>query len=72
VNRGEFGLLISRTADDFDTLIQRCADAYKDRRGLIVPVQDSDLHDMLSNRMSLGSDPYEEILSDRLRRIAMT
>lgn len=71
VNRGRAGLLISRTADDLETLILRCADAYKDGRGLIIPLVDDDLFKMLDARLAGSREPYEEILSDRLRRIAM-
>jgi hypothetical protein len=71
VNRGQFGLLVSRTVGDVDTLVQRCADAYKDGRGLIVPLQDEDLHHMLANRVQEVPEPYGDILSDRARRVAM-
>lgn len=70
-NRGQFGLLVSRTADNMETLILRCADAYKDGRGLMIPLTDSDLHDMMEAKLNGSAAPYEDILSDRLRRIAM-
>jgi hypothetical protein len=71
VNRGRVGLLVSRTVDDFDTLVLRCADAFKDGRGLLIPLQDSDLRVMLKNRLAGAPEPYGAILSDRVRRIAM-
>ncbi len=72
VNRGRVGLLVSTTIDDLDTLILRCADAYKDGRGLLIPLCDADLHQMLNNRLNGVSEPYEGLLSDRLRHITMT
>lgn len=71
VNRGRVGLLVSRTADDLDTLISRCADAYKDGRGLLIPLVDEDLLQMLDARAGGADQPYDIILSDRVRRIAM-
>ena len=71
INRGQFGLLVSRTIEDLDTLVERCVDAYKDGRGLIIPLQDSDLREMLSRRLAGDSEPYNDLLSDRLRRISM-
>jgi hypothetical protein len=71
VNRGQFGLLVSRTVDDLNTLIQRCADAYRDGRGLIIPLQDVDLHTMLMNRLGEVPEPYGDVLGDRTRLIAM-
>lgn len=70
-NRGRVGLLLSRTANDLPTLLLRCADAYKDGRGLLIPLLDDDLHQMLDARARGEAEPYEPILSDRLRQIAM-
>ena len=71
VNRGRVGLLVSRTVTDLDTLLLRCADAFKDGRGLMIPLVDDDLHQMLEARLAGSREPYDAILSDRLRRIAM-
>jgi len=71
VNRGRVGLLVSRTIDDLDTLLLRCADAFKDGRGLLIPLPDSDLLTMLTNRLAGAPEPYDAVLSDRVRRVAM-
>lgn len=71
INRGQVGLLVSRTVDDLDTLILRCIDAYKDGRGLLIPLSDIDLIEMLALRRGGSTEPYGQILGDRLRRIAM-
>jgi len=70
-NRGQVGLLISRSADDVKTLLKRCADAYKDGRGLMIPLVDDDLDRILENRLSDVEGSYETILADRVRAIAM-
>lgn len=71
VNRGQLGLLVSRTIDDPDTLAQRCADAFTDGRGLILPLCDVDLTAMLLARLNGSAAPYEDILSTLHRQIAM-
>lgn len=71
VNRGQVGLLVSRTVEDMDELLRRCADAYGDGRGLIVPLCDKDLKQMLAERLNGTLHPYNAILADRLRHIAM-
>src|SRR6185437_4604592 len=71
VNRGRVGLLVSRTVDDLDTLLLRCTDAFKDGRGLLIPLQDADLLTVLTNRLAGASEPYDAVLSDRVRRVAM-
>jgi hypothetical protein len=71
INRGKVGLLVSRTVDDLDTLLQRCADAHRDGRGLILPLTDADLVVMLHARAGGAAAPYEEILTERYRRIAL-
>jgi len=72
VNRGQFGFLVSRTVDDMETLLARCADAFKDRRGLMIPLADTDLVLMLSKRAEGHSDPYHDLLTERMRRIALS
>ena len=66
-NRGRFGLLVSRSVDDMPTLLQRCADTYADGRGLIIPLVDSDLMDVLQ-RVKKGEIHPEEPLLDRRQR----
>lgn len=71
VNRGQVGLLISRNIDDIAGLIRKCADANSDGRGLIIPLEDKDLDLMLRRRGEGIPDPFEDLLSERKRLIAM-
>jgi hypothetical protein len=69
-NRGKFGIIVCRDIDDEDLFIQRCADSYKDNHGLIVPLTDSDIIKILEEK-KLGTMHYEdEVLSDKVRRVA--
>lgn len=69
INRGQVGFLLCRNIDNFDLFIQRCRDTYNDGRGLIVPIIDADLVDILENYNDWNPDYTERFLSDRIRTI---
>lgn len=68
-NRGKVGLLVCRNIDDLELFGKRCNDTYKDDRGLILPVTDSDLETALENVKSEIKLPLSELLRDRKRKI---
>lgn len=70
-NRGKFGLMLCRSAEDLTTLIKRCNDAYSDSRGILVPIIDDDLVQMLHGVIAGVSEPYEKFFTERFRAIAM-
>lgn len=70
-NRGVVGFLLCRTIDNMDRFIERCRDTFRDNRGLIIPIVDSDIIDLLNNFDVLSTDYVDRFLSDRVRRIAM-
>jgi hypothetical protein len=43
VNRGRFGILVSRSFTNRALFIQRCNDTYRDNRGLIIPLEDREM-----------------------------
>jgi hypothetical protein len=47
VNRGMFGLLCCRHFEDRATFIARCRDTFRDRRQLIVPLDDATVCELL-------------------------
>jgi len=71
-NRGKAGIIVCRRVADMTHLLARCADTYRDERGLIVPLTDEDLLKALEGLA--GGDPaiIERILTDRMRSIALT
>jgi hypothetical protein len=71
VNRGKVGLLLFRRADQMNGLIARCRDTYIDHRGTILPLSDVDLIDMLRSDQQGTPQPYEQLLSNRLRQIVL-
>jgi len=70
-NRGKLGIIVCRKIDDFDLFLERCADTYKDDRGVIIPLVDEDLIQLLGNIKQRIDNPAEELLSDRLRKIIL-
>lgn len=70
-NRGKVGFLLCRHIDNFDRFIQRCQDTYRDERGLIIPLVDEDLFQILENYNDRDNNYLEQFLSERVRIIAI-
>ena len=68
-NSGKFGIIVCRDAENEPLLLSRCADSYKANHGLILPLIDSDIIEILE-RTKEGVMHYEdEILSNKARRV---
>lgn len=72
MNRGKFGMLLFRDIKNEDKLIERCRDTYKDDRGIIIPIVDKDLIDMLDNVIAISDSPYEDFFAKKYRLIALS
>lgn len=70
-NRGKFGISVCRNIENMDLFIKRCIDTYKDNRGLIIPIIDNDLIEMLENYPSSGKDSWEKFFQDRFHEIGI-
>lgn len=68
-NRGRVGFLVCRSFDNYDLFLRRCKDTFRDDRGLIIPLSDNDLIDLLHNHNEWDSDYIDRFLSDRIREI---
>jgi len=71
-NKGKVGFLLCREIKNVDKFIASCADTYKDGRGLIVPLQDSDLIEILKNHNERENSYLEKLLSERIRLIMVS
>ena len=71
-NRGQFGLILCRSIANMELFLNRCKDTYKDMRGLVIPIVDSDLISMLMDYETKGPEVGEEIIMDRYRTIALS
>jgi len=70
-NSGKFGLLVCRKMDDLGLFIKRCADTYKDDRGAIVPLMDSDIIQALVDLRKGVARPLDSVLTDRMRDVVL-
>ena len=70
-NRGKVGFLLCRTISNFDRFISRCQDTYRDDRGLIIPLSDVDIIQILENYNNWNDNFIETFLSNRVRLIAI-
>jgi hypothetical protein len=68
-NRGKFGVVVCRDIDNEPLFIQRCADSYKAQHGLIVPLTDADIVNILEKKKEGAMHYEDEILSDKARRV---
>ena len=71
LHRGLFGLLLCRTIENMDLFLARCADTYRDGRGIVLPLVDSDLMELLNGLKSRQLDAAEGLLAERFRAIAL-
>jgi hypothetical protein len=67
-NRGKFGVIVCRSIEDEARFLLRCADSYKAQRGLVVPLTDADIIEILEKR-KLGMHREDEILSNKAREV---
>lgn len=70
-NRGKFGLLLCRHIEDMNLFLKRCSDTYNDDRGLIIPLVDDDLLNILRNIEENGPEVWGKLLTNRFRDIAL-
>ena len=67
-NRGKFGVIVCRSIEDKPLFLQRCAASYKAQRGLVVPLTDADIIEILE-KGKLGMHHEDEILSNKAREV---
>ena len=70
-NRGRVGFLLCRTIDNMNLFINRCQDTYRDDRGLIIPLVDEDIINILTNDNNWNTNYIDNFLADRVRQIIM-
>jgi hypothetical protein len=70
-NRGQVGFIICRHIDNFQLFMNRCRDTFRDGRGLIIPIVDNDIIQLLQNYNNWNTAFTEKFLSDRIREITI-
>lgn len=69
VNRGMFGMLLIRNAQDEETLIKRCKDVCLDKQEIIIPLMDQDLCQALNYIINGEGKNIESIISEKFFKI---
>ena len=72
INRGTVGLLLCRSLKNRQLFIARCIDTYKDQRGLIIPLADQDIINLLDNYNEHNRSFFEQYLTKLVREIALS
>ncbi|MEQ1570360.1 MAG: hypothetical protein ABMA64_32295 [Myxococcota bacterium] len=69
-NRGKFGLLLCRSLGDHEQFIRRCRDTLSDQRGIVLPLDDGDLAELVRLAASEGREQAVfQVLKRRLDRL---
>lgn len=63
--------MLCRSVDDMDLLLKRCADTYRDSRGLIIPLCDEDIRGLLDLKAEGDDVAIDDFFQERYHKIAM-
>jgi len=69
--RGMFGMLLCRTIENKEKMIQRCKDVLKDREGYIIVLEDNDIENLLKFKENNDEDKIDQFMSKKLDEIIM-
>ena len=69
--RGMFGVLVCRTVQDKETMLQPCRDVVRDNRGYILVLDDSDIKALLQLKAETNYEGLDDYLDDKFRRLVM-
>lgn len=69
-NRGKMGIIACHSVDDMPLLIARCADTYRDSRGLIIPLVDDDFCELLEYKATKNDSAIDAFMQKRFHLIA--
>lgn len=70
-SRGVVGFLIVRKLNDKDSAVQRCIDTAKDGRGYMIPLDDSDLRQLIKQSLELDEPHSFPLLKDRFDKLVL-
>lgn len=66
--RAQSGFLVFRKIENYDLLIKRCQDTYRDQRGLIIPLTDDDIVEMLDSVIE-GENKFDSVVRKKIMEI---
>lgn len=70
-NRGMVGFVVCRSIEDMPLFLERCRDAYRDNRQIIIPIVDQDIITILENYNNFNPDFTERFLNDKIESITL-
>jgi hypothetical protein len=71
-NRSKAGLIVCREIENMQLFLKRCADTYRDDRGVILPLVDNDLINCLDGLQRREFGRAQSLLTDRMRSIVLS
>lgn len=69
VNRGKVGIITCRTIENMELFLKRCKDCYRDQQGLIIPLVDDDIVNMMQELKSGKSKNCKKIIENKVEYI---
>ena len=66
--RAQSGFLVFRKIENYDLLIKRCQDTYRDQRGLIIPLTDDDIVEMLQSVIE-GENKFDSVVRRKIMEV---
>lgn len=69
--RGEFGILLCRSIQNKQAMIQRCKDVMHDNKGYIIVLEDSDIIELLKFKEQKDEKSIDDFLSKKLDELIM-
>lgn len=70
-SRGQVGILICRVIGDKDLFLRRCRDTANDQRGFIIPLDDADILEVLTERKREHGSQQYRLLRQRFERLVL-
>lgn len=69
--RGMFGILLCRTIENREKMIQRCKDVMHDRKGYIIVLEDNDMEYLLKLKEKKDEEKIDQFMNQKLDEIIM-
>lgn len=69
--RGMFGILLCRTIENKEKMIQRCKDVLHDREGYIIVLEDKDIEHLLKLKEQKEENKIDQFMNQKLDEIIM-
>jgi hypothetical protein len=69
--RGVFGILLCRSIDDKQKMIERCKDVVNDRKGFIIVLEDKDIITLLKLKDQQDEQAIDNLFTKKLDELIM-